>query len=62
MDQNPLVKPRYLFNWLENRLEFLDEYFNEITSVNEEFHLSTLNVFPNPAVDYISFNGEFKYC
>jgi hypothetical protein len=49
----------YMFEWINDRLEFLDQYFNELTSV---VHPSAENfkVYPNPAYDYIHVVGSFR--
>ncbi|MFB9053037.1 CotH kinase family protein [Formosa undariae] len=53
-----LVYPNYTFgeddlvytlNWLENRLAFLDTYFENALST-EETHLNSLTIYPNPAI------------
>lgn len=49
----------YMFDWLEDRLEFLDEYFRNITDVNDIKDSSKIKIFPNPAQDYISISGDF---
>ncbi len=49
----------YLFDWLEDRLEFLDDYFKDITSVNNIAEPSKIAVYPNPALDYIMVSGDF---
>jgi hypothetical protein len=37
----------YMFNWIHNRLEFLDEYFSTFLSVPEQEQVSILT-YPNP--------------
>ena len=53
-------KLNYIFNWLEDRLEYLDEYFDNITNVDYTQNESTLKVYPNPAQDFILISGEFN--
>ncbi len=51
----------YLLTWLENRLEYLDTYFGNLLSNEEESSISkTHTIYPNPATDLIyikSTNG-----
>jgi len=49
----------YMFNWLGKRLDFLDEYFDNITDVNEVEASSNIKIFPNPAQEYITISGDF---
>ena len=50
----------YMFNWLEDRLEYLDGYFNNITDVKENENLPKVIVYPNPSHDYIFVSGNFE--
>jgi len=50
----------YTLTWLENRLEYLDIYFGNILSINENNSLTKteLIVYPNPATDMIYLNSS----
>ena len=49
----------YLFDWLEDRLEFLDDYFEDITSVNDITASTKFDIYPNPTQEYITVTGDF---
>ena len=48
----------YLFEWLEDRLEFLDNYFNKITAIKVIRTEEAFNIFPNPADSYINISNN----
>ncbi|MDO5981774.1 CotH kinase family protein [Flavivirga spongiicola] len=58
----------YMLNWLENRLTYLDTYFGDILSINENnSNNNEIFLYPNPAKDKIYFtninyliNKEYK--
>ncbi len=69
-ERESLVYSNYLFDseslsytltWLENRLEYLDIYFGNILSINEEDSLAKteLIIYPNPATDRIYINSLY---
>lgn len=43
----------YMFDWLEDRLIFLDDYFGDITSTESLNESTGLDIFPNPAFDIL---------
>lgn len=47
----------YMFGWIDDRLEFLDGYFNTITSIEEQ-QPEAFNIYPNPAQDYITVSQD----
>lgn len=49
----------YMMGWIDDRMDFLDHYFNIITNIEENL-FETLNLFPNPAGEYISISGIAK--
>ena len=49
----------YIFDWIEDRLDFLDKYFNAITDVVNQSSLD-FSLYPNPAYDSINVRGDFK--
>lgn len=49
----------YMFDWIEDRLDFLDKYFDDITSVVNQPD-SSFEIYPNPAFDYLIVRGNFK--
>ena len=50
----------YMFDWLWERLEYLDNYFGNITDVAEVEDVKRINVYPNPASNYISFTESIN--
>ena len=51
----------YFYSWLDDRLEFLDDYFRDITSVEVEINTQEIKVFPNPVGDQLFVKGDFSY-
>ena len=51
----------YLFNWLGKRLEFLDDYFGNITSTNNILNDNVFVLYPNPAQEKITLKGSFTH-
>jgi len=49
----------YMFNWLEDRLDYLDDYFNNITDVEDIGDMGSINIYPNPAFNQITVSGDF---
>ena len=49
----------YMFNWIHNRLEFLDEYFSTFLSVQEQEQVSIL-IYPNPTTGLIRVESSSR--
>ncbi|WP_225036710.1 CotH kinase family protein [Winogradskyella sp. SM1960] len=49
----------YMDNWLLNRLDYLDIYFDNLLSVETfENDITSINVYPNPTTDFIYINSN----
>ncbi|MEM9545797.1 MAG: CotH kinase family protein [Bacteroidota bacterium] len=48
----------YLFNWLGKRIKFLDEYFDDITSVEQLSEDYNVSIHPNPAHNFIRITSD----
>lgn len=46
----------YMLNWITKRFEFLDPYFDAITSTKKEITESSFDIFPNPSRDYFTIS------
>ena len=48
----------YTLNWLENRLAYLDIYFEDVVSANSITISNEFSIYPNPTINKIHFNSD----
>ncbi len=46
----------YTMTWIDERLLFLDTYFDDVTSINQVENCNDIVIFPNPTSDFLNFN------